>query len=126
MSTPTGSAAPRRDRAAARAARHATILQAAKEVLLARGVEAATMDEVAARAGTTKRTVYAHVGSKDAMVAAVVDESCRRFLAALPDPASLAADPGDAVAAYCAQVRGHLAWRDDIYTQRLVGSVRCG
>jgi AcrR family transcriptional regulator len=103
-----------------RSGRRATSLQAAKAVLLERGVEAVTMDDVAQRAGTTKRTVYAHVHNKQAMVSAVVEESTRRFLAQLPHPGELHDDAGEAVVRYAARVEALLTWQDPIRLQRLV------
>lgn len=100
--------------------RRAAILQAAKSALLERGVDGVSMDEVAQRAGTTKRTVYAHIHNKQALVDAVVQESTRRFLAGLPDPSSLHDDPAVAVVRYADAVQALLTWQDPIRLQRMV------
>ncbi len=44
------------------------------------GYELATMDDIAERAGTTKRTVYAHFENKEALFAAMVEHSAGMFL----------------------------------------------
>lgn len=53
-------------------AKHEEILAAAAEVFRAEGYEAASMDRVAERAGASKRTVYNHFGSKEALFEEVV------------------------------------------------------
>lgn len=60
--------------------RREAILQAAKDVFLEQGYELATMDDIAERAGTTKRTVYAHFENKEALFAAMVEHSAGMFL----------------------------------------------
>lgn len=60
--------------------RREAILQAAKDVFLEHGYELATMDDIAERAGTTKRTVYAHFENKEALFAAMVEHSAGMFL----------------------------------------------
>jgi len=71
-------------RSLSRGERRERILKAAKHVLLERGLDEASMDDVAARAGTTKPTVYAHFQSKDELFAAVVEYIrglfCGRFV----------------------------------------------
>jgi AcrR family transcriptional regulator len=49
------------------------ILWTAKDVFLELGFERASMDVVAARAATSKRSLYAHFESKDKLFLAVVD-----------------------------------------------------
>ena len=44
-------------------------IEATVEVLLESGVEGVTLDEVAARSGVAKSTLYRHFGSKEAMIA---------------------------------------------------------
>ena len=55
--------------------RRKAILEAAKDVFLDQGYELATMDAIAERAATTKRTVYAHFEHKQALFAAMVEHS---------------------------------------------------
>lgn len=78
------------------------ILQAAKRVFLERGFERASMDEVAARAQTSKRTLYAHFKSKQQLFFAVIEMVRRLALAHLKPPATYSARPADALARYLA------------------------
>ncbi|MEZ0109641.1 TetR/AcrR family transcriptional repressor of mexJK operon [Catenulispora sp. EB89] len=56
------------------------ILEAARVTFLREGFDA-SMDEVAAAAGTTKVSVYGHFGTKEALLAAVVHDQLGRALA---------------------------------------------
>ncbi len=62
------------DRSARRAQTRAQLLEAAAQVYAERGFAGATLDEVAARAGFTKGAVYAHFGSKENLLLALVEE----------------------------------------------------
>jgi TetR/AcrR family transcriptional regulator of autoinduction and epiphytic fitness len=55
------------------AQKRAAVLEAARAVFEAQGYQAATMDEIAARAGVSKRTVYHHFASKEALFEALVE-----------------------------------------------------
>jgi TetR/AcrR family transcriptional regulator, mexJK operon transcriptional repressor len=57
-----------------RRARRQEILSTALEVFLRSGFGAATLDELAAAAKVTKRTIYAYFGDKDALFAAMVED----------------------------------------------------
>jgi TetR/AcrR family transcriptional repressor of mexJK operon len=61
-------------------AKRAAILSGAKAVFLASGFEGANMDEVAARAGVSKMTVYRHFGSKEDLFAGVITELGNRII----------------------------------------------
>lgn len=63
------------------------------EVLLADGVDALTVDEIAARSGVAKSTIYRHFGSRDDLLV----EAARSCLVELPTPdtGSLADDLAD-------------------------------
>jgi len=52
------------------------VLEAAHELFMAKGYEAASMDAVAKAAGVSKATVYAHFNSKDELFAAIVTRIC--------------------------------------------------
>jgi AcrR family transcriptional regulator len=71
----------------------AILLEAAGELFYGHGVARASMDEIARRAGLTKRTLYKHFRSKDDLIAAyleALDEPVRRryegWLHAVPGP----------------------------------------
>lgn len=56
-------------------ARQASILTAALQVFLEKGFAAARLDDVAARAGVAKGTVYLYFASKEALLEALVHEA---------------------------------------------------
>ncbi|MFE3444669.1 TetR/AcrR family transcriptional regulator [Nocardia sp. NPDC059180] len=58
-----------------RAAAVARIESAATELFLERGIDNVGVDEVAARAGCSRATLYRHVGGKSALVDAVLTKS---------------------------------------------------
>ena len=62
-------------------------------VMLEKGLDAASMDDVAARAGTTRPTVYAHFKSKDEQFSAVVELIKGLFLGERRSPDVYAAEP---------------------------------
>jgi AcrR family transcriptional regulator len=78
------------------------ILWSAKEVFSEIGFERASMDEVAHRARTSKRSLYAHFESKEKLFLAVVDLIRSRFLAGLGSPGDYAAEPVEAITLFCA------------------------
>ena len=57
------------------------ILDAATELFVELGFDAAPMDKIAARAGVSKQTVYSHFGSKEALFSAVVTRVSGQMLA---------------------------------------------
>lgn len=66
------------------------ILKAATRLFYAEGIRAVGVDAVAAAAGVTKRTLYYHFRSKDALVAACLERRARDA-AAVPDLSPAAA-----------------------------------
>jgi AcrR family transcriptional regulator len=62
---------------------HDALLGATGELTYARGITATGVDAIAAQAGVTKRTLYQHFGSKDALVAESLSTKSRRSLPAL-------------------------------------------
>jgi TetR/AcrR family transcriptional regulator, mexJK operon transcriptional repressor len=71
------------------------VLEAAGALFLGQGYAQTTMDQVAARAGVSKMTVYSHFGSKEGLFRAFVTGLCERLLAPLATP-TLAAGPPEA------------------------------
>ena len=63
----------------------ARILRAAGSVLAARGL-AATVDDVAAAAGVSRRTVFRHFVTRDALFVAVIRAGIRRYAEQIPPP----------------------------------------
>lgn len=71
------------------AAKHAAMLDAAQVCFLDKGYANTSVDEVAARAGVSKATIYAHFASKDALFGAIICRRCddqAEGLANLPVP----------------------------------------
>ena len=102
-----------------REARRERIVWAAKQVFLEQGFEASSMDDVAARAGTTKPTVYAHFKSKDELFGAVVALIEGLFQGNLRSPDVYATESVEAIALFCGRFQELLCWRDCIGYQRV-------
>jgi AcrR family transcriptional regulator len=106
-------------RSLSRDQRRERILRAAKRVLLEKGLDEASMDDVAAWAGTTKPTVYAHFKSKDELFSAVVAYIKGLFVGKLRSPDAYAAEPVEAVALFCGRFVELVCWRDAVGYQRV-------
>ena len=72
--------APRSLKEKQRQEREALILQAAEEVLMERGYHETSIDEIAARVGIAKGTVYLHFPSKEALVIAIFERDMQQLL----------------------------------------------
>ena len=79
------------------------ILWVAKSVFLEMGFERASMDVVANRAATSKRTLYAHFESKEKLFLAVIELVRGLFLDRLKSPADYAGKPAEALVQFCAR-----------------------
>jgi AcrR family transcriptional regulator len=77
------------------------ILWTAKDLLLEVGFERASMDVVAERAATSKRSLYAHFESKDKLFLAVVELIRDLYLGGLKTPDAYGDDPAEAVVLFC-------------------------
>ncbi len=106
-------------RSLSRDERRERILWAAKLEMLEKGLDEASMDDIAARAGTTKPTVYAHFKSKDELFAAVVAFIKEKFLDTLRSPADYGEDPVEAVTLFCGRFLELVCWRDAVGYQRV-------
>jgi AcrR family transcriptional regulator len=95
------------------------ILFAAKDVFLETGYERASMDTVAARAGTSKRSLYAHFESKDRLFLAVLDLIRELYLGRLKTPEAYAEDPAEAVTLFCGRFLQLMVWEPQLRTCRL-------
>lgn len=105
--------APRERADAAR--NRSKVFAAAQELFAARGVGAVTMDDVAARAGVGKGTLYRRFGDKAGLAVALLDDRERALQARILDgPAPLGphgtATAGERLAAF---VRAYLEFLDD-------------
>lgn len=68
-----------------RGERRDQLLDTAQQVFTAHGYAPTSMDDLAAAAGVTKPVLYDHFGSKDGLLAAVVERSGRQLLEATTD-----------------------------------------
>lgn len=75
------------------ASKQEQILDAARAVFLEQGYAAASMDNVATRAGVSKATIYAHFTSKDRLFGAVIRSRCDRQFSAFDLPEDKVDDP---------------------------------
>lgn len=86
------------------------ILDTAKLAFLETGFERTSMDAIAARAETSKRSLYAHFPTKDALFLAVVDRVRDLFGARMGAPADYSEQPAEAVVRYCGRFVQLLGW----------------
>jgi AcrR family transcriptional regulator len=77
------------------------ILWTAKDVFLEMGFERASMDVVASRAETSKRSLYAHFDSKEKLFLAVIDFVRGLFLSKLRMPGDYSEKPAEALVMFC-------------------------
>jgi AcrR family transcriptional regulator len=77
------------------------ILWVAKDVFLDTGFERASMDLIAARAETSKRTLYAHFENKENLYLAVVDLVRSLFVARLETPADYPGTVAEKLVSFC-------------------------
>ena len=79
------------------------ILWMAKDVFLEMGFERASMDIVARRAATSKRSVYAHFENKEKLFLAVIELVRGLFLTRLKQPGDYSDRPAEALVLFCAR-----------------------
>jgi AcrR family transcriptional regulator len=95
MSSPVTSATRRR---LPRDERARQLLDVAEAVFATRGVQAASMDEIAEAAGVTKPILYDHFGSKDRLIAAVVERAGTTLGEAVLGALGIATTPEESIA----------------------------
>ncbi len=69
------------------------ILQTAEEVITEKGYHETSMDEIAARVGIAKGTLYLHFASKEDLVLALIERSMPKFLQGIEQIAASALGP---------------------------------
>ncbi len=97
------------------------ILRMAVPTFVELGYDKASMDEVAARAETTKRTVYAHFGNKEELFRAALGKAVQLFQSELPQLEDTA-DPAAALERYAIRFSDLCTWRGPVRLQRVVMS----
>jgi AcrR family transcriptional regulator len=93
----------------------AHILWNAKDVFLEMGFERASMDVVASRAATSKRSLYAHYESKEQLFLAVIGMMHGLMLSQLKPPVAYSEKPAEALTMFCSRY---------IQILRLAGPIR--
>ena len=86
------------------------ILDTAKLAFLESGFERTSMDAIAARAETSKRSLYAHFPTKDALFLAVVERVRALFGERMRTPAEYSDQPAEAIVQYCGRFVQLLRW----------------
>ena len=98
---------------------HEHILWIAKDVFLEMGFERASMDVVAARAETSKRSLYAHFESKENLFLAVIELVRGLFLGRLRMPGDYSEDPTEALTLFCGRYLEILVYQASIQMCRV-------
>ncbi|HTK06414.1 MAG TPA: TetR/AcrR family transcriptional regulator [Ktedonobacteraceae bacterium] len=96
------------------------ILWAAKYVFLHYGYEGTSMDEIAAAADASKRTVYNHFGSKEVLFREVINFATRLFAGKIREPDFYSNDPIEALTYFFARLLQLMIWAESIAFQRLL------
>jgi TetR/AcrR family transcriptional repressor of mexJK operon len=100
--------------------RRRDILLAGKKVFFQGGYQLASVDRIAEVAGTTKRTVYDHFGSKEALFAEVIAFAGDQFVALLPSADDLPEAPAEGLRAFVTLMRALVGAPDSLRFQRLI------
>jgi len=96
------------------------IVMAAKYEFMERGFNQATMDGIALRAGTTKRTIYNHFKNKEELFVGIVEFASQRFLEKLPPPDRYSGTVAEALESYAARFCELTTWTDSVGLQRMI------
>jgi AcrR family transcriptional regulator len=95
------------------------ILWAAKDVFLEMGFERASMDVVAGRAETSKRSLYAHFENKEKLFLAVIELVRGLFLTSLKMPGDYSEKPAEALVVFCSRYLEIMLYEKSIQMSRL-------
>ena len=95
------------------------ILWIAKDVFLEMGFERASMDVVASRAETSKRSLYAHFESKEKLFLAVIELVRGLFLSRLRMPGDYSEKPTEALMMFCGRYLEILLYEGSIQMCRV-------
>lgn len=100
--------------------RREAILAAAKEVFMREGFQSATLDAIAIRAQTTKRTIYDNFKNKEELFKAVVEQSAQMFLDYLGEPDRAALDYQQQLENFAVRFCELSTWHDAVSFQRVI------
>src|SRR5262249_35094957 len=96
-----------------------SVLEAARELFLAEGYAAVSMDRIAARARVSKATVYTCCSGKEAVYAAVLEQLSKELVASFEDPQNLLGWPEVGLTAVGTHVLRMLLQPEAVATFRL-------
>lgn len=89
--------------------RELLILRAASDLFTERGYHEMSLDDIAARVGISKGTIYLHFARKEDLVIALLEQGSNVFLKALNETLASSASPTDKLRAIITQFSGSLA-----------------
>ncbi|TAN50612.1 MAG: TetR/AcrR family transcriptional regulator [Rhodospirillales bacterium] len=112
--------AQNRQKTKASPSKRALIQDAARRLFMEQGYAATSMDAIAAGAGVSKATLYAHFKSKQALFESMIQERCRANMGENVLPAQLGDDPLEGLTALGRQFLGMLLTPDALAAFRLV------
>lgn len=95
------------------------IIRAAVATFAEFGYDKASMDEVAARASTTKRTVYAHFSNKEELFRCALEKAVELFHSELPKLRDVA-NPASELEAFAIAFSELSTWKGAVRVQRVV------
>lgn len=95
------------------------MLDAAWDLFKERGVEAISLNDVIARSGGSRATLYAAFGDKDGLIEACVAENCGAFARMLAELLDDSGEPRETLRRLARELLGHL-WRPEAI--RIFGS----
>ncbi|MGH3503270.1 MAG: TetR/AcrR family transcriptional regulator, partial [Nocardioidaceae bacterium] len=98
---------------------HEHILDTAKHIFLETGYDRTSMDTIAARATTSKRSLYAHFPTKEGLFVGSVERSQELFADRLGAPSDYADDLQEAAVRFCGRVRQMMSYAPVIQMCRL-------
>ena len=97
------------------------ILRMAIVTFVENGYEKASMDDVAARASTTKRTVYAHFGNKEELFRQALAMAVQMFQSEMPKLVNTE-NPAEQLEDFAVAFAGLSTWKGAVRMQRVVMS----
>jgi AcrR family transcriptional regulator len=98
------------------------IMQAAKDLFIAEGYGAVSMDQVAKAAGVSKATVYSHFGSKEKLFAAIIHHACKGLAVDLFPQVADEPDIGVALRRIASSIENFLLGEGPIKVYRIIVS----
>jgi AcrR family transcriptional regulator len=114
------SSASGRFAAGADPAKREQIVDGAKRVFMEKGFDAASMNDVARKAGVSKGTIYVYFQNKEDLFAALIERERNKFVAVMRDVLNERDRPEDALQHYGIAFAMHLTYGDVISAMRIV------